>query len=98
MRCYEVTLPELAVEGPITVSLWLVEPGSWVTESQPIVEILAGSAVVDLPAVAAGRLARVLVAEDEPVVIGQLLAVIESEEEASPVSPSASAMRRKKRK
>lgn len=98
MQRYEVTLPDLAVEGPITVSLWLVEPGTSVAESQPIVEILAGSAVVDLPAVAAGRLAQVLVAEDDPVATGQLLAVIESDEDAGSASPPTAPPRRKRRK
>lgn len=81
MRRHELTLPDLAVEGPITVSLWLVEPGSDVTEDEPVVEILAGNAVVDLPATASGRLAEVLAAEDGVVEVGQLLAVIEADED-----------------
>ena len=81
MARYEVTLPELGIEGPITVSLWLVEPGDSVQQDQPLVEILAGSAVVDLPAAADGRLVEAVVAEDEPIEVGQLLAVIESDED-----------------
>lgn len=69
------------MQGPMTVSLWLIEPGGAVDEDQPVVEILAGEAVVDLPAVSAGRLAQVLVAEDDPVEVGQVLAVIESDDE-----------------
>jgi pyruvate/2-oxoglutarate dehydrogenase complex dihydrolipoamide acyltransferase (E2) component len=79
MRRYELTLPDLGIRGPTTVSLWLVEPGNPVAEDQPVVEIVAGDAVVDLPAPAAGRLAQVLVAEDDPVEVGQVLAVIESD-------------------
>lgn len=78
MPRHELVVPDLGVRGPMSVSLWLVEPGSPVEEDQPVVEILAGGAVVDLPAVAGGRLVQVLVAEDEPVEVGQVLAVIES--------------------
>lgn len=80
---YELTLPELGIEeGPVTVSLWLVEPGSAVSEGDPVVEVLAGAAVVDLPSPADGLLVQCLVAEDEPVEVGQVLAVIECEEES----------------
>lgn len=81
MRRHEVTLPDLGIRGPMTVSLWLVRPGSAVEEDQPVVEILAGDAVVDLPAPAEGRLAELFVVEDDPVEVGQVLAVIESDKE-----------------
>jgi len=78
---YELTLPELGLDvGPIAVSLWLVEPGSAVAEGEPVVEVLAGPAVVDLPSPADGVLVECLVAEDEPVHVGQVLAVIEAEQ------------------
>ena len=80
---YELTLPELGMEeGPITVCLWLVEPGAPVAEGDPIAEVLAGAAVIDLPSPADGVLLERLVAEDEPIEVGQVLAVIESEEDA----------------
>jgi 2-oxoglutarate dehydrogenase E2 component (dihydrolipoamide succinyltransferase) len=81
-RRYELTLPELGLqEGPITVSLWLVEPGSMVAEGDPVVEVLAGAAVVDLPSPTDGVLVECLVAEDDPVEVGQVLAVVESEDD-----------------
>lgn len=49
-------------------------------EGDPILEVLAGNAVVDLPAPADGVLAKRLVGEDERVEIGQRLAIIEAEE------------------
>ena len=74
-------LPELGMgEIPITVSLWLVEPGERVIEGDRVVEILAGAATVDLPAPTSGVLAEVLVDEDEPVNVGQTLGYIEPEE------------------
>ena len=76
-----LTLPELGMgEIPITVSLWLVEPGERVIEGDRVVEILAGAATVDLPAPTTGVLAEVLVDEDEPVTVGQTLRYIELED------------------
>jgi pyruvate/2-oxoglutarate dehydrogenase complex dihydrolipoamide acyltransferase (E2) component len=80
-RC-ELLLPDLGLDDqPIAVSLWLVEIGSPVAEGVPLVEVLAGSAVIDLPAPADGTLLETLVAEDEPLEPGQVLAVIECEED-----------------
>ena len=80
-RC-ELVLPDLGLDDqPIAVSLWLVDTGSRVTAGAPLVEVLAGSAVIDLPAPADGTLLETLVAEDEPLEPGQRLAVIEYEED-----------------
>lgn len=82
-RRIELVLPELGMGSlPILVSQWLVEAGREVTEGDRLLEIVAGSATVDLPAPASGKLSRTLVEEDEPVVVGQLLGVIESSAEA----------------
>ena len=81
-RQYEIRLPDLGLDDqPMTVSLWLVAPGEWVAAGEPLVEVLAGSALVDLPAQADGVLAEALVDEDEPIRPGQRLAVIEGDEE-----------------
>ena len=75
-----LTLPDLGMgEIPITVSLWLVEPGERVIEGDRVVEILAGAATVDLSAPTSGVLAEVLVDEDEPVTVGQTLGYITPE-------------------
>ncbi|MCH8047293.1 MAG: biotin/lipoyl-binding protein [Planctomycetes bacterium] len=74
-------LPELGMgEIPITVSLWLVEPGERVIEGDRVVEILAGAATVDLPAPTSGVLVEVLVDEDDRVKAGQTLGYIEPED------------------
>ncbi len=79
---YEIVLPNLGLDDqPMTVSLWLVAPGGRVVEGQPLVEVLAGSALVDLPAPADGVLVETLVDEDEPIRPGQRLAVIEGGED-----------------
>ena len=72
-------LPDLAVdETPITASLWLVGRGKRVAAGDPLLEILAGVVTVDLPSPADGVLAEKLVAENEPLKVGQRLAVIET--------------------
>jgi 2-oxoglutarate dehydrogenase E2 component (dihydrolipoamide succinyltransferase) len=79
MARHELRVPELGLEGaPLTLSLWLVERGAEVTEGDRLVEIVAEAVTVDLPAPASGRLVEVLVLEDEPLAVGQLLGVIES--------------------
>ena len=74
---HELRLPELGIAGPARLSVWLVEDGSEVTQGDRLVEVLAGSATVDLPAPASGVLRQTLTAEDELVVTGQVLGVIE---------------------
>jgi len=76
---HELTLPELGMgDTPIRTSLWLVEPGRRVTQGDRLIEIIAGGATIDLPSPINGRLVELLVDEDEPLVVGQKLAVIES--------------------
>ena len=61
---------------PVLASVWLVEVGAEVTEGDRLLEVVAGAVTVDLPSPATGRLAEVFVGEDEPLVVGQLLAVV----------------------
>ena len=78
MPRHHVILPDLGLgDQPLRLSLWLVAPGSRVAQRQPILEVLAGAATVDLPAPADGILVEVLVDEDEPISVGQPLAIIE---------------------
>jgi pyruvate/2-oxoglutarate dehydrogenase complex dihydrolipoamide acyltransferase (E2) component len=74
---YELVLPDLGMgDIPVMASVWLVELGSEVTEGDRLLEVVAGSVTVDLPAPASGTLAEVLVSEDEPLAVGQVLAVV----------------------
>ena len=73
-----LTLPDLDLDNlPIRASLWLVEPGSEVTEGDRILEVLAGEVTVDLPSPASGILIETLVSEDDELYAGQRLAVID---------------------
>jgi pyruvate/2-oxoglutarate dehydrogenase complex dihydrolipoamide acyltransferase (E2) component len=77
----ELRLPNLDVSGvPITASSWHAAVGQRVIEGDRLVEILAGDAVVDLPAPASGVLAEKCVEIDQPLATGQVLAVIEAED------------------
>lgn len=77
---HRLTLPDLGLaELPIALSAWLVKKGSRVAEGDPVVEVLCGGVTVDLPAPVDGVFAQKLVADGEPIRIGQALAVIEAE-------------------
>jgi pyruvate/2-oxoglutarate dehydrogenase complex dihydrolipoamide acyltransferase (E2) component len=76
---HELVLPDLGLgDMAITASLWLVEPGSRVTEGDRLLEVLADGVTVDLPSPVTGVLVDVLVSEDERLTIGQSLAVLET--------------------
>lgn len=76
-----VVVPDIAVGGPLQVSLWLVPRGASVLAGDRIVELLAGAATIDLEAPVAGRLMRRLVDEDDTVGPGTVLAEIEPAED-----------------
>ncbi len=78
----ELILPDLGIDDqPITLSLWLVKQGAYVSEGEPLVEVLCGAATVDLPAPIQGILFKKLVAEDEILQTGQTLALIQPPDE-----------------
>lgn len=84
-RRHHLTTPELGLgRQPVRTSVWLVEAGTEVTAGDRLLEIVAGAAVVDLPAPASGVLVELLVGEDEEIVAGQPLAVIEEPAEDEP--------------
>lgn len=84
-RRHTLMLPDLGLGSrEVVASLWLVELGGSLNAGDRLLEVLAGSVTVDLPAPAGGVLVETLVAEDEPLAIGQPLAVIESDEDEPP--------------
>jgi len=75
----ELCLPDLGLDDqPITLSGWLVPRGARVAAGERVAEVLAGPATVDLPSPVDGVLIKRLVDEDEPLAVGQPLAVIET--------------------
>ncbi|MGE0534416.1 MAG: biotin/lipoyl-containing protein [Pirellulales bacterium] len=78
---HQLILPDLGLgEIPVTASLWLVEPGSRVTEGDRLLEVLADGVTIDLPSPVSGVLVDVLVSEDDRLAVGQPLAVLEAAE------------------
>ena len=88
MKRHELILPYLGLEDqPMKAGLWLVEAGRHVSAGDPLLEVVAGSALIDLAAPASGVLVETLVDEDAPLEAGQRLAVIE--EGPIAIAPSA---------
>jgi pyruvate dehydrogenase E2 component (dihydrolipoamide acetyltransferase) len=82
---YEFRLPDLGeglTEGEVV--RWLVEEGQEIAEDDPLVEVQTDKATVEIPSPASGKVARILVAEDEVVAVGTVLIVI-GEEDGSAV-------------
>jgi len=74
---YEFKLPDLGeglTEGE--VARWLVQEGQEIAEDDPLVEIQTDKTTVEIPSPAAGKVARILVAEGEVVPVGTVLVVI----------------------
>ena len=84
-RRHTLVLPDLELaDCPIKVSLWLVPRGSRLAAGDAVLEVVAGSATVDLPSPVAGVLRKKLVDEEQTLAVGQELAVIEEEEDPGP--------------
>jgi pyruvate/2-oxoglutarate dehydrogenase complex dihydrolipoamide acyltransferase (E2) component len=77
MKGTHLTLPEFGLgDQPVVLTLWLVKRGSRVAEGEPLVEVLAGAATVDLPAPADGVLTEKSASAGDLLVVGQQLATI----------------------
>ena len=84
---YEFKLPDLGeglTEGEI--ARWLVQEGQEIVEDDPLVEIQTDKTTVEIPSPAAGKVARILVAEGDVVPVGTVLVVIGEDGEASSAS------------
>ena len=75
---YSIIVPDLDLPGvPLTISLWLVAEGQSVKQGERIVELLAGDVTVDLPCPADGILAEILIGEDEAIIAGDVLGIVD---------------------
>src|SRR4051812_45017175 len=84
---YEFKLPDLGeglTEGE--VARWLVQEGQEIAEDDPLVEIQTDKTTVEIPSPAAGKVARILVAEGDVVPVGTVLVVIGEDGAARPAS------------
>jgi pyruvate dehydrogenase E2 component (dihydrolipoyllysine-residue acetyltransferase) len=74
---YEFKLPDLGeglTEGEI--ARWLVSEGQEIAEDDALVEVQTDKTTVEIPSPAAGKVARILVAEGDIVPVGTVLVVI----------------------
>ncbi|ADB15159.1 biotin/lipoyl attachment domain-containing protein [Pirellula staleyi DSM 6068] len=79
-RRVNFSMPSLDLGGvPLRTIAWLAPQGSRVVEGEKLLEVLAGEIAVELTAPATGILAQRLVGTSEPLHIGQVLAIIESD-------------------
>jgi pyruvate/2-oxoglutarate dehydrogenase complex dihydrolipoamide acyltransferase (E2) component len=82
MQC-PVILPEVTIERgtEMLVSFWFADEGEEVLEGDRLVEILAGPVTFDVPAPISGRLVEIRAVETDAVRSGDLLALVETNEE-----------------
>jgi pyruvate/2-oxoglutarate dehydrogenase complex dihydrolipoamide acyltransferase (E2) component len=76
----QILLPELGA-APAVLSVWFAEPGEKVFEGDRLIEVLVGGATFDISAPATGQLAERFVLPDEPLASGQVLGVVEVEDD-----------------
>ena len=78
-RCRVTTpiiLPDLGV-GPLTLSVWFVEPGDPVLQGERVLEVLAEGVTFDITAPATGKLLHKEAFSREQLTAGQALGMIE---------------------
>ncbi len=83
MARVEITMPKMGesiTEG--TVIAWMKKPGDSVETDETLLEIGTDKVDTEIPSIASGVLAEILVPEGETVEVGTLLAVIETEVDA----------------
>ena len=82
-------LGESVTEG--TVSSWLKAVGDTVEVDEPLLEVATDKVDTEVPSPAAGVILEILVAEDETVEVGTVLALIGDPSAAAPAAPQAPA-------
>ena len=82
-------LGESVTEG--TVSSWLKAVGDTVEVDEPLLEVATDKVDTEVPSPAAGVILEILVAEDETVEVGTVLALIGDPSAAAPAAPEAPA-------
>jgi pyruvate/2-oxoglutarate dehydrogenase complex dihydrolipoamide acyltransferase (E2) component len=77
-----IVLPDLGAATAV-VSLWFADSGDEVLEGDRLVEVLVGGATFDVPAPANGRLVEKCVYPNDPLFPGQVLGVVDQEDDVS---------------
>jgi pyruvate dehydrogenase E2 component (dihydrolipoamide acetyltransferase) len=80
LATHELKMPKLGLtmeEGQVVT--WLKKPGDAVRRGEPVVEVMTDKVNYDVESPFEGTLREVVVAEEDTVPVGALLAYIESE-------------------
>ncbi|TCM20715.1 2-oxoisovalerate dehydrogenase E2 component (dihydrolipoyl transacylase) [Novosphingobium sp. PhB165] len=87
MTTYAFKLPDIG-EGIAQAEIvgWKVGIGDWVSEDDPIADVMTDKATVEMSAPVSGRLLQIGGAEGDQIAIGSMLAVFELEGEETPDS------------
>jgi pyruvate dehydrogenase E2 component (dihydrolipoamide acetyltransferase) len=82
----EIKIPEIGenIESGEVVKI-LVSVGDVVETDQPVIELETDKAVVEIPSPVAGKIEEINVSEGDSIVVGQVIAIIETEAEPGTV-------------
>jgi len=85
MAKLNIILPAMG-EGVIeaTINKWLVSAGAEVKEDDPLVEVATDKVDSEIPAPSSGKLVEIRAGEGSVVKVGEIIAVLENNEEAGP--------------
>ncbi len=87
----EIAMPQMGIsvaEG--TIVEWRKQPGDWVDADEPVCDVSTDKVDVEIPAPAAGRLARIVVEPGETVEVGALLAELDASAKPGEAHPQES--------
>jgi pyruvate/2-oxoglutarate dehydrogenase complex dihydrolipoamide acyltransferase (E2) component len=73
------------------IGKWLKAPGDAIEKYDPLVEVITDKVAMDVPSPATGTLTKILVEEGETVLMGAVIAEMDTDEEIVPASASARA-------
>ncbi len=79
-KAVAIAMPQMGIsvaEG--TIVEWRKRPGDWVDADEPVCDVSTDKVDVEIPAPAAGRLARIVVEPGQTVEVGALLAELDPE-------------------
>src|ERR1022692_1725889 len=86
----EIKVPELGESiSEVQIANWLVEEGDTVAKDQDLVSVDSEKATVEIPAPAAGRLAKILKPNGERAKVGDVIGQIEASGGATPETKAA---------
>jgi 2-oxoisovalerate dehydrogenase E2 component (dihydrolipoyl transacylase) len=88
---FQVELPHVGESvTEAVIGKWLIKPGDQIEKYDPLVEVITDKVNMDVPSPATGTLTKILAEEGETVLMGAVIAELETGEESAPVTPTES--------